>query len=287
MVSFALTRLPGGMEAATAGPSTRATNVIPAPEVAVAFLAWVWAALHGDLGRSLLDHAPVATVIWAHLPVTLLLGLAGIVIALAVAVPSGILAATYEGTLTDDALGLMGLMGQAMPAFWLGLLLMTWFGLDLQWLPISGADTWQGYLLPAIVLAFSAIPALMRLTRTGMIEALASDYARTARAKGVEQLVVVLKHAFRNAAVPVVATALVQLGMLLGGSIVIEAVFSLHGIGYLAWESIRTHDFPVVQALVLLLATISIVLAFLADLLNAWLDPDLRSSAMSPDGFRA
>jgi peptide/nickel transport system permease protein len=156
------------------------------------------------------------------------------------------------------------------------LLLIIWFGLDLQWLPISGADTWDGFILPGVVLAFSGIPALLRLTRAGMIDALGSDYARTARAKGLAQSVVVLKHALRNAASPVVSIAAVQLGFMLGGSVVVEAVFSLHGIGYLAWESISKDDFPVIQAVVLLLALIYVVLTGLADVLNAWLDPGLR-----------
>jgi peptide/nickel transport system permease protein len=259
----------------------------PAGPLSEQLLHWGLGALHGDLGRSLRDNAPVSGLIWAHVPLTLQLGLISIVMALAVAVPTGILAATYEGTFTDHGLGLLVLIGQAMPAFWLGLLLSIWFGLDLQWLPVSGADTWQGYVLPGIVLAISAIPALMRLTRSGMIDALSSDYARTARAKGVEQMVVVLKHALRNAAVPIMATTLVQLGKLLGGAIVIEVVFSLHGIGYLAWESISKHDFPVVQALVLLLASIYITLALLADVLKAWLDPDLRGASLSPAEFMA
>src|ERR1700690_3675648 len=124
-----------------------------------------------------------------------------------------------------------------MPSFWLGLILMIVFGLQLGWLPISGTGTWQHFVMPGIVLAFSAIPALMRLTRSGMADALASDYIRTARAKGLSRASIVLKHALRNAAMPVVAVAAVQLGFMLSGSIVIETVFSLHGVGYLGWES--------------------------------------------------
>jgi peptide/nickel transport system permease protein len=164
-----------------------------------------------------------------------------------------------------------------MPSFWLGLVLVIWLGLKLQWLPISGVDTWDGYIMPGIVLAFSAIPALLRLTRAGMIEALSSDYIRTARAKGLSTASIVLKHALRNAAMPVVSVAAVQLGFMLGGSIVIETVFALHGVGYLAWESISKNDFPVVQAVVLLLAIIYIGLTLLADMMNAVLDPRLRA----------
>jgi len=151
---------------------------------------------------------------------------------------------------------MVALLGQAMPGFWFGLVMIVLLGLELQWLPISGVDTWQGYIMPGIVLAFSAIPALMRLTRSGMIDALAADYIRTARAKGLSRPKIILKHALRNAAMPVVSIAAVQLGFMLGGSVVIESVLALPGVGYLAWESIIKNDFPVVQAVVLFLAVI-------------------------------
>jgi peptide/nickel transport system permease protein len=131
--------------------------------------------------------------------------------------------------------------------------------------------------MPGIVLSFSAIPSLTRLTRSGMIEALASDYIRTARAKGLTRLSILVKHGFRNAAIPVVSVAAVQLGFMLSGSVVIETVFALHGVGFLAWESISKNDFPVVQAVVLILALMYIGLTLLADLLNAVLDPRLRT----------
>jgi peptide/nickel transport system permease protein len=177
------------------------------------------------------------------------------------------------------ALAVVGLMGNSftLVILVLGLLLMIVLGLQLQWLPISGTGSWEHFVMPGIVLAFSAIPALMRLTRSGMVEALASDYIRTARAKGLTRLSILAKHALRNAAIPVVSIAAVQLGFMLGGSIVIETVFALHGVGFLAWESISKNDFPVVQAVVLVLALIYIGLTLLADLLNAVLDPRLRA----------
>jgi peptide/nickel transport system permease protein len=155
---------------------------------------------------------------------------------------------------------------------------MITLGLHLGWLPISGTGSWEHFVMPGIVLAFSAIPALLRLTRSGMIDAMASDYIRTARAKGLSRRSIVLKHAARNAAMPVVSIAAVQLGFMLGGSIVIETVFALHGVGFLAWESISKNDFPTVQAVVLLLACIYTLLTLGADLLNAVLDPRLRAS---------
>jgi peptide/nickel transport system permease protein len=284
-VSFALTRLSGDVAVAMAGPNATQQDVEiirknygldrPLP---VQFVAWVRDAATGDLGRSYLYHAPVAELISARVPITLTLGLTGLCIALLTAIPLGILAATREGSVLDRAIMMVAVVGQAMPSFWLGLVLVIWLGVRLQWLPISGVETWQGYILPGVVLAFSAIPALMRLTRSGMVDALASDYIRTARAKGLSRARIILTHALRNAAMPVVAVAAVQLGFMLGGSIVIEAVFSLNGVGYLAWESISKNDFPVVQAVVLFLATIYIVLTLVADLFNAVLDPRLRTA---------
>ncbi len=285
VISFALTRVAGDPALAVAGPQATAEDVAtiraaygldrPLPEQ---FLTWVGAAAQGDLGRSYLFREPVADLIRARMPVTLTLGLVGLGFALLIALPLGIMAAVHEGTLTDRLVMLVALLGQAMPSFWLALLLIIGLGLRLQWLPISGLDDWTGYILPGLVLSFSAIPALMRLTRSGMVDALRSDYIRTARAKGLSRASIVLKHAARNAAMPVVAIAAVQLGFMLGGSIVIESVFSLPGVGFLAWESISKNDFPVVQAVVLLLAMIYIGLTLFADMLNAVLDPRLRTA---------
>ncbi len=284
-ISFTLTRLSGDVAVSMAGPNATQQDVetirksygLDRP-LTEQFVGWVAGVATGDLGRSYLYHAPVSELIRARLPVTLTLGLSGLAIALAIALPLGILAAMNEGAVLDRAIMMVAVIGQAMPSFWLGLLLVIWLGVKWQLLPISGVDTWDGYILPGTVLAFSAIPALMRLTRGGMVDALASDYVRTARAKGLTRFSVVLKHALRNAAMPVVAVAAVQLGFMLGGSIVIESVFALNGVGYLAWESISKNDFPVVQAVVLFLAIIYIALTLLADMLNALLDPRLRVS---------
>ena len=285
VISFALTRLSGDIAVSIAGPNATQQDVEtirrtygfdrPLPSQ---FVAWAVRAAHGDLGRSFIYHVQVADLVRVRLPVTLTLGLTGLTIALLAGIPLGILAAMHEGTAIDRGVSLIALLGQAMPSFWLGLMLIILFGLKLHWLPISGLDSWRGYVLPGIVLAFSAIPALLRLTRAGMIDALAADYIRTARAKGLSRASIVLKHALRNAAMPVVSIAAVQLGFMLGGSIVIESIFALHGIGYLAWESISKNDFPVVQAVVLILAIIYIGLTLLADLANALLDPRLRAT---------
>ena len=282
-LAFVLTRLSGDLAISIAGPNATQADVeavrkaygLDRPLVAQ-FFTWVGNALTGDLGDSYFFKTRVSALIAERMPITLTLGLTGLVIALVVSLPLGILAAVRENTALDRAVQLVALLGQAMPSFWLGLLLMITLGLQLGWLPISGTGSWQHYVMPGIVLAFSAIPALTRLTRAGMIQAMGSDYIRTARAKGLSRASILLKHALRNAAIPVVAIAAVQLGFMLGGSIVIEQVFALHGVGFLAWESIGKNDFPVVQAVVLVLAVIYVGLTTLADLLNAVLDPRLR-----------
>jgi peptide/nickel transport system permease protein len=282
--AFALTRLSGDLAISIAGPNATQQDIeiirvaygLDRPLIEQ-FFDWVIRAAQGDFGQSYFFRERVSTLIVERLPITLSLGLTGLTIALLVALPLGVIAAMRENSWVDRTIGLVALLGQAMPSFWLGLILMIFLGLHLQLLPISGTGSWEHYVMPGIVLSFSAIPALMRLTRAGMIDALHSDYIRTARAKGLSRASIVLKHAARNAAMPVVSIAAVQLGFMLGGSIVIETVFALHGVGYLAWESISKNDFPTVQAVVLLLAVIYTVLTLLADLLNAVLDPRLRA----------
>jgi len=285
VISFTLARFGGNLAINLAGPDATPESIAkiehelgldrPLP---VQFFDWGDRALHGDLGESYLFHVSVAQLIREHLPVTLTLGLSAIAIAVVVSLPLGIVAALNEGTMIDVAIGMLTLAGQAIPSFWLGLMLIIWFGVDLGWLPISGVDDWTGYIMPAFVLAFVAIPAMLRLTRGGMVDAMRADYVRTARAKGLSRASIVLKHALRNAAMPIVAVSAVQLGFILGGSVVTEVVFNVRGVGYLAWESIQKGDFPVIQAVVLLFALLFVVLTMLADLLNAALDPRLRTA---------
>jgi len=283
-LAFMLTRLSGDLATSIAGAQATQADVeiirkaygLDRP-LYVQFFAWVGRALIGDFGQSYFFKDSVANLIARRMPITLTLGMVGLSLALMVSIPLGILAAVRENSWIDRAVTLFTMVGQAVPSFWLALILMITFGLKLGLLPISGTGTWQHFVMPGIVLAFTAIPALTRLTRSGMIEAMASDYIRTARAKGLSRARIIFKHALRNAAVPVVSIAAVQLGFMLGGSIVIETVFALHGVGYLGWESIAKNDFPVVQAVVLVLASIYIVLTLLADILNVLLDPRLRT----------
>jgi peptide/nickel transport system permease protein len=283
--AFALTRLSGDLAISIGGPNATSADIeiirkaygLDRP-IIEQFFHWVTRAAVGDFGESYFYKERVARLILDRMPITITLGLVGLAIALVIALPLGVIAALNEGLLIDRLIGLVALVGQAMPSFWFGLILMITLGLKLGWLPISGVEGWDSFVMPGIVLGFTAIPALMRLTRAGMIDAMGADYIRTARAKGLSRTSIVLKHAARNAAMPVVSIAAVQLGFMLGGSIVIETVFALHGVGFLAWESISKNDFPTVQAIVLLIAVIYTVLTLLADLMNAVLDPRLRAS---------
>ncbi len=241
------------------------------------FLIWLHAAVMGDFGHSYALHdQTVLSLITGSLPVTLTLAVFALLLALLIAVPLGVVAALKPNSLTDRIALLLAVSGQAMPSFWFALLLIVLFGVDLRWLPVSGSDDWRGFVLPVVSLAYYVIPALMRLIRGAMIDVLEADYIRTAYAKGLRRHRILLRHGLRNALVPVVALVAVQFGFLLGGSVVIETVFALHGIGYLAWQSIGRGDLPVLQAIVLMASALYVVLTFLADLGAAALDPRIR-----------
>ncbi|TGD98342.1 ABC transporter permease [Methylobacterium nonmethylotrophicum] len=284
VASFVLLHLSGDIATAIAGPEAigeqiaaiRAQHGLDRPLI-VQYAAWAWRALHLDFGRSFYFPEHVTDLVAARMPVTLTLGVIALAVALLVAIPLGVLAAFHRDTWLDRAALAVSVLGQAMPSFWFGLTLILIFSVNLRWLPVSGNATWKHFVLPAVALGYYAMPAVMRLTRNGMLEVLSSDYVRTARAKGLAPRKILVRHALRNAVIPVIALAAVQFGFMLGGSIVIEAVFSLQGLGQLAWESIARNDFPVVQAIVLVLAMIYIALTLAADLLNALLDPRLRT----------
>lgn len=283
VISFALLRLSGDLAAAIAGPEATEAQIeairvdfgLDRP-MTLQYFDWLWGALRFEFGNSFFFRDTVASLIGNRLPVTLALGGLAILFALIVSIPLGVLAAVKQNSWIDRLALTIAVAGQALPSFWFGLILILVFSVNLRWLPVSGSDTWLHFILPAVALGYYATPSIMRLTRTGMLDVLSSDYIRTARAKGLPPQVVLFKHALRNAVIPVVAMAAVQFGFMLGGSIIIETVFSLRGIGHLMYESITRKDFPVVQAILLLIALIYVALIFLADLLNAWLDPRIR-----------
>lgn len=244
--------------------------------ILVQYGGWLVQALQGNLGHSNYLKAPVASVIFERLPTTMLLGACSLAFALLLAIPLGVVAAIRPNSIIDRVALSVAVVGQAMPSFWFALTLILWFGITWRLLPITGTDSWKNFIMPSMVLGYYLTPAVMRLTRAGMLEVLSSDYIRTARAKGLRPMTVMFKHALRNAIIPVVSLAAVQFGFMLGGSIVIETIFAINGLGYLAWESILRADIPMMQAIVLVLSIFYILLTFLADMLNAFLDPRIR-----------
>ncbi|WP_460451168.1 ABC transporter permease [Alsobacter sp. SYSU BS001988] len=282
-LAFFLIRLSGDVATAIAGEGARQEDLdiirqtygLDRPLV-VQYLSWLWQTLRGDFGTSIYFKTDVSSLVLAKLPVTLLLGLTSLLFALVIAIPLGVLAAVYSNSWIDRlALG-VAVVGQALPNFFFALCLVMLFSITLRWLPVSGSSTWLHFVMPTIALGYYVAPAFMRLIRAGMIEVLSADYIRTARAKGLPAHTVVFKHALRNAVVPVVALTAVQLGFLLGGSVVIETIFALDGLGYLAYQSITYKDFPVMQVIVLLLSVIYVLLTLASDIANAWLDPRIR-----------
>ncbi|MEE4014843.1 ABC transporter permease [Roseibium sp. FZY0029] len=283
VISFSLLHLSGDPATAIAGENATEADIAAINEqygfdrpLAEQYADWLWNAVQGDFGQSYYFKLPVAQLISDRLSVTMTLGVCAISFALLTAVPLGVLAAIRPNSLIDRVALFISVAGQAMPSFWFGLIMIVVFSIKFRLLPPSGSETWQHFIMPTIVLGYYAMPAIMRLTRAGMLEVLNADYIRTARAKGAGAARVLFKHALRNAIVPVVSLAAVQMGFMLGGSIVVESIFALHGAGYLAWESIGRHDLPTVQALILIFSCFYILFTLLSDLANAWLDPRIR-----------
>ncbi|AKQ54242.1 ABC transporter permease [Bordetella hinzii] len=283
VLAFLLLHLSGDPALALAGEGARQADIdavrraygLDRPML-VQYADWLWHILQGDFGTSVYFKTEVGPLIWSKLKTTLLLGMGSLAVALLISIPLGVLAALYKGSLVDRLCLAVAVLGQALPNFFFALILIMLFSITLRVLPVSGSGSWQHFVMPSIALGYYVAPAFMRLIRAGMIEVLGADYIRTARAKGLPAGKVVFKHALRNAIVPVVALAAVQLGYLLGGSVVVETIFALDGLGYLAYQSITFKDFPVMQLIVLLLSVLYVLLTLAADLANAWLDPRIR-----------
>jgi peptide/nickel transport system permease protein len=283
IIGFCLLRLSGDLAAVLAGENASPDDIariaasygLDRPFY-IQYLDWVTSALRGDLGRSLFTNEPVSGLIMDRIGVTAGLAIASLLLALLIAVPLGVLAAVKANTWVDRSALVFSVAGQATPSFWLALLLILVFAVQLRWVPVSGSATLAHFILPVVTLAVSVMPSTMRITRAGMMEVLSSDYVRTARAKGLAPFKVLFKHALRNAILPVVSLAAVQLGLLLGGSVIVESIFALNGVGYLAFQSIVRVDFPVVQSILMFLACSYIILTLLSDLINAKLDPRVQ-----------
>lgn len=283
ILSFVLLRLSGDVAIALAGEGAREEDIelvrklngLDRP-LLVQYLEWLGRAALGNFGNSLYFKSPVMALIADKIGTTIILSLTALGFALALGIPLGVLSAVYQGSWLDRlALGI-AVVGQALPNFFFALVLVMLFSVQLRWLPVSGSGTWAHFVLPTIALGYYITPPFMRIVRAGMVDALEMDFVRTARAKGLSKAKVVLKHALSNALVPVVALAGVQLGLLLGGSVIIETIFALDGLGYLAYQSITHKDFPVTQAILLMLSIAYVLLTLIADLVNAWIDPRIR-----------
>jgi len=237
---------------------------------------FVAGALSGDLGQSLYYHVPVLDLVLERLPASLELTVAALAFALVVSVPMGILAAVKRGSMVDFLGMLAALFGVSMPHFWLGIMLILLFSVTLGWLPTSGRGGIEHLVMPALALGMSLLAMFARLTRSVMLEVLNLDYVRTARAKGLPEIVVIGKHALRNALIPLVTIIGLEFGFLLGGTVVIETVFAWPGLGRLVVQAIFNRDYPLVQAVVLVLAGIFVAVNLVVDLLYGLLDPQIR-----------
>jgi len=252
----------------------------------VQYLHWIGGVLRGDLGFSWRIRQPIVELVLTKLPVTLQLAGMAFVIAMCIGVPAGILSATYRNRPLDYIANLIGLAGLSTPNFWLGIMLILLVSVQLGWLPPSGyvplAEDWRQSLattiMPAFVLGNAIAAILMRHTRSAMLTALDQDYVRTARAKGLRERTVVLRHAFRNALVPVVTLGALELGTLLSGAVLTEQVFSIPGFGKLVVDAVFNRDYPVVQGVVLVTAGLFILLNLLADVLYVVINPRLRTA---------
>jgi ABC-type dipeptide/oligopeptide/nickel transport system permease component len=233
-------------------------------------------ALRGDFGRSIHFREPAARVVVGYLPATAELGLTAFALALIVAIPIGLLSAVRRNSLVDQAAMAVALVGQSAPTFFVGILLILLVSLKAGWLPTSGRGDWTHLVLPALTLGAFSMASIARLTRSAMLEVLRADYVRTARAKGLREQAVVVKHALRNAAIPIVTITGLQFGTLLGGAVVTETVFAWPGIGRLAIQSIYNRDYPVVQCVVFLSALLFIVINLTVELIYGVLDPRIR-----------
>ncbi len=245
----------------------------PLPEQYGRFLA---RAVRADFGRSLRHQQPTLPLVLERFPATLRLALAAMLLAMLLAVPLGILSALRRNSLLDSCAMTFALSGQCMPTFWLGILLILVFGVNLGWVPVYGGEGLRALALPAVTLGVWAMARTARITRSSMLEVLPQDFLRTARAKGISEWGVILRHGLRNGAIPIVTALGLELGNLLGGAVITEAVFAYPGIGRLAVEAVVNKDIPLLQAVVFTIATALILLNVAVDLLYMVLDPRVR-----------
>jgi peptide/nickel transport system permease protein len=242
----------------------------------VQYLDWMADVLRGDLGQSYYHDTPVTTMIIRRFGETAELAVAAILVALVISIPAGVISAVHNGELPDHASQLGSLLGVSMPNFWLGYLLIVVFSLYLELFPVSGAGTVRELVLPAVTLGSGIAAIITRLLRSSMLDVLDAEYIRTARSKGLRERIVVYKHAFRNALIPVVTIVGLQFGYLLNGAVIVEIVFQRPGLGKLLIEAIFARDYPIVQGLVLVIAVLFVTSNLLVDVAYRYIDPRIR-----------
>lgn len=243
----------------------------------IQYLLYVGRLFEGDLGRSIVGDQPVLDILLTRFPPTLLLATTSLVIAIVIGLSLGFLAAYRRGSVTDVTAMVLAIVGVSMPHFWLGLLLLFFFALQLGWLPVAGSD-WRSLILPAMTLGLSNAAVLARLTRSAMIDIFDQDFVRTAYAKGLPKRLVLYRHALRSGLVPIVSMMGLQFAYMMGGAIVVENVFAWNGVGRLAIEAVFARDYPLIQGFILFFASVVVVVSVIIDLLYAVLDPRIRYS---------
>jgi len=242
----------------------------PLPEQ---YVSYVWNVLHGDLGTSILTRRPVTSEIASRYPYTVVLTLTSLSVAIVIGLVTGVVSALRKDTWIDSISMVLALAGLSMPGFWLGLLLIYLFAVDLHWFPVLGSMTPQGLVLPSVTLGVIASAVLARIVRSSMLDVLREDYVRTARAKGLNEKLVMVRHAMRNALVPIVTIIGLQIGALLAGAFIIEFVFAWHGVGELAIQALQKRDFPLIQGIVLVVSTTYVLVNLAIDIVYTAIDP--------------
>jgi peptide/nickel transport system permease protein len=283
VVSFCLTFLTGDPAEIMLPPGATAAQIAKfradwgfADPLPVQYWRFLRRAVHGDFGVSLQHGQSSLPLIAARLPATLQLTVTAMVLAIALAVPLGVLAATHRGGKLDLLTMGVALFGQSVPNFWLAIMMILLFAVSWGLLPTSGRGGWTHVVMPAAAIAINLMALLTRLVRTTMIEVLAEDFVRTGRSKGLREVAVVLRHALPNALIPLVTVVGLQFGYILGGAVVIETIFTWPGVGLFTIQAIMHRDYPVVQASVFILATAVVLINLAVDLLYVWLDPRIR-----------
>ncbi|MBD3306607.1 ABC transporter permease subunit [candidate division KSB3 bacterium] len=239
------------------------------------YLMFLGRILRGDFGRTIRGEQPVLDLLLIRLPYTLMLSTASLLIAMLIGLSLGFIAAYKRGTLIDTGCMVTAILGVSIPHFWLGLILLFIFAIQLAWLPVAGADL-RSLVLPALTLGLSNAAIVARLTRSSMIEIFDQDFIRTARAKGLPKAIVLSRHALRSGLVPIVSMLGMQFTYMMGGAIVVENVFAWNGVGRLAIEAIFQRDYPMIQGFILVFACIVVTVSIIVDLLYAWLDPRIK-----------